>query len=182
MKVQPFTATLKNGRFVTIREAEEADAITLLATKKAYFAESDYLLTTPEEYTSTVEDNRLWIKSFSAPNDLLLVAVHEDQIVGNVDIAAGQFQRISHTALCAMAFLKSWRNLGLGNILIQTAVDWARGNENLERLWLEVYSTNLAAIHLYKKNGFTEEGRQNDFFKTSENNYADNILMTLSVK
>jgi RimJ/RimL family protein N-acetyltransferase len=182
MKVQPFTSTLKNGKYITIREAEEADAVALLATKKAYFAESDYLLTTPEEFTATVEENRLWIRSFAGPNDLLLLAIHEDQIIGNIDVAAGQFSRISHTALVAMALLKNWRNLGLGNLLLETAIDWAKQNEKLERLWLKVNSANHAALKLYQKNGFTEEGRQKGFFKISENNYADNILMMLSVK
>lgn len=149
MKVQPFTATLKNGRYVTIREAEETDAFSLLATKKAYFAESDYLLTTAEEFKTTAEENRQWIKSFAGPHDLLLLALHEDQIVGNIDVAGGQFNRISHTALAAMALLKNWRNLGLGNLLMETAIDWAKRNEKLELLWLEVYSTNQAGIKLY---------------------------------
>jgi RimJ/RimL family protein N-acetyltransferase len=80
-----------------------------------------------------------------------------------------------------MGMLLEWRNQGLGTVLMQTAIDWAKTNPLLENLQLEVYAENLAGIKLYEKMGFKQCGIIPNLFKEN-GHYCDSIMMTLSVK
>lgn len=174
---------LKDGRTVLIREGAPGDAASLLATIKTYLRDSEYLPLEPEEFQLSEEDERAWIESFGVRNNsLLLVAVHEGQLVGNIDLTGGNRRATRHTAVIGMGLLKEWRGSGLGTELLRSAVNWARSNPALEKLWLQVFAGNQPGIALYRKAGFVECGIQKDFFKRGDNRYADNITMMLDVK
>ena len=55
---------------------------------------------------------------------------------------------------------------------------WVYQQRGIEKLNLEVFSTNTGAIELYRKLGFREEGRKIRQFKIFDE-YADDVLMTL---
>jgi putative acetyltransferase len=59
----------------------------------------------------------------------------------------------------AMAVAREWRGRGVGSALMAAAIDWARG-QGLHKLSLSVWPHNAAAIALYRKYGFVEEGRR----------------------
>ena len=54
---------------------------------------------------------------------------------------------------------RDWRGRGVGSALVQAAISRARG-QGLHKLCLEVFAHNTAAIALYRKSGFAEEGRR----------------------
>ena len=58
-----------------------------------------------------------------------------------------------------MAVARPWRGRGVGSALLATAIEKAHG-EGLHKLSLEVFPHNDAAIALYRKFGFVEEGRR----------------------
>jgi ribosomal protein S18 acetylase RimI-like enzyme len=62
-------------------------------------------------------------------------------------------------------------------LLLTALLEWAERNPLIEKVSLGVFSTNYRAISLYKSMGFIEEGRKIKEFKTSENEYIDDILM-----
>lgn len=174
---------LKDGRTVLIREGHPDDAASLLATIKTYLADSDYIPLEPDEFRLSEEDERAWIESFSArDNSLLLVAVHEEELIGNIDLTGSPRRATRHTGVIGMGLLKEWQGSGLGTELLRCVVNWARKNPVLEKLWLQVYADNKAGVTIYHKAGFVECGVQKDFFKTGDNHYADNITMMLDVK
>lgn len=174
--------TLKNGVKIGLRTAVPDDAASLIQTIRSYAADSDYLLLTPEEFQPAVEQERAWIRSFQTSNNsLLLLAFNGDDLIGNIDLTGSPRQKLSHTAVVGMGMLREWRGLGLGTALLQEAIAWARHNPHLELLWLQVYHNNEAGLALYRKCGFTEQGRQPAFIKLSDGRYADNVLMGLSV-
>jgi RimJ/RimL family protein N-acetyltransferase len=184
--MKKFTAlyrTLKDGRTVLIREGQPADAAALLATIKTYLHDSDCIPLRPEEFSLGEEEERAWIQSLQArDNSLLLVAVGDGQVVGNIDLTGSPRQATRHTGVIGMGLLKEWRGSGLGTELLRSVVQWARTNPALEKLWLQVYATNLAGRTLYHKAGFEECGVQKDFFKREDGLYADNVTMMLDVK
>jgi RimJ/RimL family protein N-acetyltransferase len=51
-----------------------------------------------------------------------------------------------------------WRGRGVGTALVAAAIAWARAR-GLHKLALSVFPHNHAAIALYRKSGFVEEGR-----------------------
>lgn len=61
------------------------------------------------------------------------------------------------------------------------AIRWATDNRIIKKLNLAVLENNVAAIQLYKKNGFEVEGRlKKDFFIDEQ--YYDAILMGMIVE
>lgn len=181
-KMNPKEVTLKNGKTVLIRQAEVADAQHLLDCVKKYIPQSEYIPKLEQEIIITVEQEREWINSFLIHNNsLLLVAEYDNQVIGNIDLTGNRRKVMEHTAVIGMGMLKEWRNSGLGTALLDTAIEWARQNPVLELIWLQVYTSNKAALHLYRKMGFEENGIMKSFFKHN-NDYFDNLTMTMIVK
>ena len=71
-----------------------------------------------------------------------------------------------------------WRGRGVGSALLAAAIDKARG-EGLHKLWLEVFPHNHAAIALYCKFGFVEEGRREKHYRRASGELWDSIVMGL---
>ena len=72
----------------------------------------------------------------------------------------------------------AWRGRGVGSALVQAAIDWARG-EGLHKLCLEVFPTNTAAIALYRKCGFVEEGLRPKQYRRASGELWDALAMGL---
>lgn len=180
-KFAPLHITLKNGEVVSIRQAETQDAERLLDCVKTYVPQSDYIPKLGQEIQITVQQEADWIHSFIAnDNSLLLVAEHENRIIGNIDLTGSRRKAMEHTAVIGMGMLKEWRNAGLGTALLSSAVEWARQNPILELVWLQVYTANAAGLGLYRKMGFIENGVIQNFFK-HEGSYFDNLTMVKDV-
>jgi RimJ/RimL family protein N-acetyltransferase len=71
---------------------------------------------------------------------------------------------------------RDWRGRGAGSALVQAAVDWARG-QGLHKLCLEVFPHNAAAIALYRKSGFSQEGRRVRQYRRASGELWDAIVM-----
>lgn len=67
---------------------------------------------------------------------------------------------------------KVWQGKGIGNILMQDMTEIAK-KIPLSALTLEVNDSNIKAIKLYEKFGFTIEGRRKKFY----NNTDDALIM-----
>lgn len=176
MKIQ-----LKNGKRVTIREAQTSDAYQLLEAIKTYIPQSEFIPKLEREITLTLEQEEDWIDSFiRSDNSLLLVAEFEGRIIGNIDLTGSRRQVMQHTAVIGMGMIESWRGIGLGTALMEQIIDWAKENPLLELIWLQAYTANSSAIQLYKKMGFVENGILPQFFKNGDV-YYDNLTMSLKV-
>lgn len=182
MKFPPKSYPLRSGEEIVLRSAELEDAENLIAAVKGYFQTTKYFLLTTDEFDPTPESEREWINGFiENPDSLLLLAIYKGSIIGNIDLTASPRKKLQHTALIGMGISEEWRNKGLGTVLMKEAIDCATEKSKLEILWLQVFETNAAARSLYRNLGFTEEGRQHNFFKNADGSYTDNILMARPV-
>ena len=182
MKFNSSEVILKNKEKVIIDLCREEDAEELIMTVKTYLADSEYTLTGPEEFNPSVEQERIWIRSFlENDNSLLLTARQGGRIIGNIDITGRKNKITMHTAVIGMGLLKEWRNAGLGTALLNKGIEWAKQNPQLEILWLQVFAQNTPAVRIYEKAGFEVNGIQKRFFKSKENIYFDNVIMSLNV-
>ena len=86
-----------------------------------------------------------------------IVAVLAGQIVGHAELTRHPGRR-SHAGSVAVAVHDAWHGHGIGRTLMQALLDTADRWLGLRRLELEVFADNLAAIALYRKLGFVEEG------------------------
>lgn len=183
MKFEPTTLFLKNGDPILIREARTQDAEEIIEVVKEYVEESDFIPYIKGEFNPTIEEEINWIQSLNnQPNSLLLFAICDNKIVGNISLNGSQRQMMKHTACIGIGVLKEWRHLGIGSVLFECAIRWAKANPVIERLWLETYSNNEIGLSTYRKFGFEEEGRQTKHIKIAESNYIDNIIMSLNIK
>src|SRR6185295_15733349 len=66
--------------------------------------------------------------------------------------------RRRHVGDVGMAVRDDRQRRGVGTALMHAAIELADGWLNYQRLELTVYTDNLAALHLYRRFGFTIEG------------------------
>lgn len=173
---------LKTGEKVLIREGNVADSKALLETVREYVLTSRYLIIAPEELEQTVADEAKWIRELRLnPNSLLLLALHNGEVIGNLDLTGSEEEFEDQSGLITMGMLQEYQNKGLGSILLREAVAWARQNHKLQVLCLQVERANKSAVRLYQKAGFKIEGKQPDVAPEDQVDYGESIIMTLNL-
>ncbi|WP_341502444.1 GNAT family N-acetyltransferase [Gallaecimonas sp. GXIMD4217] len=105
-----------------------------------------------------------------------LVAESDGQILGQLSLMANARLRRRHVGDLGMAVCERARGQGVGSALLAAAVELADNWLNLRRLELEVYADNEAAIALYRRHGFEQEGLARDY-AFREGRYVDALLM-----
>jgi len=142
---------------ITIRPAEASDAASLVALAAAIGQEpGDWLLTT--EAWRPVADERRYLKAVRRHADAaVFVALDGDRIVGRLSLARDPHPASSHVADVGMMVAASHRRRGIGRMLLEAAVAWARGAA-VSKLELHVFPWNEPAIRLYERFGFEREG------------------------
>ncbi|MGC9167024.1 MAG: GNAT family N-acetyltransferase [Thermoplasmata archaeon] len=159
----------RNGKRVIIRNAEEDDIEGIVDVFESVMAEEIYLL---GEHFYAIDFISSKIKSL---NDLILVAEHENRVIGVLTLIREPFLKNRHVAVLGIAIKSGFRHEGIGSALMEESIKWAK-EQNIEKITLEVFSTNTNAIELYKKFGFEIEGIRKKQFKIL-GNYVDDVLM-----
>jgi RimJ/RimL family protein N-acetyltransferase len=106
--------------------------------------------------------------------DGAFVAVAGDEIVGLLHVEATGFG----FGELGMLVARDWRGRGVGSALVERAIGWAR-ERGLHKLSLSVFAHNEAAIALYRKFGFVEEGRRVKHFRRANGELWDSFEMGL---
>jgi RimJ/RimL family protein N-acetyltransferase len=106
--------------------------------------------------------------------DATIVAVGNGEVIGSIHVAdtGHGFGEIG------MAILREWRGRGVGSALMAAAIEWAR-ERGLHKLSLGVFAHNAAALALYRKFGFVEEGRRVKHYRRQSGELWDSIEMGL---
>ena len=105
------------------------------------------------------------------------VAVDGGKVVGWCDVSLSDKPVFRHSGGLGIGVVVEYRGRGIGKRLMDAAL--ARAKEiGLERVELEVYASNNAAIHLYERCGFVREGRKRRASKV-DGVYQDNIVMAV---
>lgn len=167
---------------IIVREVLEDDAAKIIEHCRIAFSESRNLLTSPEEYTITLEEEIRWIEENKANNNLILVAEQEQNIVGMLNARRGSRKRVQHICHFGISIQEAHCNNGLGGRMIQMLLDWAKQDAQIEKVSLEVFSHNERGIHLYKKLGFVIEGKKEKHAKFEDGTYTDEYVMGQFVK
>lgn len=77
-----------------------------------------------------------------------------------------------------MMVLAEWRGKGIGTGLLEACIEWARSS-GTHKITLEVWPHNEAAIGLYRKFGFVQEGYQTKHYRRRNGELWDSITMGL---
>ena len=97
------------------------------------------------------------LSSYNTDHEALFVATLDNQVVGWCDIRRNLSPGFMHCGYLGMGVHPNHRRRGVGSALLDTAIKGAL-SMGLERIELHVFSSNSAAINLYKKHGFAIEG------------------------
>lgn len=149
-----------------IRPARDEDRLPLAVLFAAVAEERNGIATEPP-----VDVNA---RAASWTLDGTLVAVAGNDIVGSL--------HVEHTPFgfgeIGMLVARDWRGRGVGSALVAAAIEWAR-ERGLHKLSLSVFVHNTAAIALYHKFGFVEEGRRVRHFRRANGELWDGLEMGL---
>lgn len=105
------------------------------------------------------------------PNSCYIVAKQGDEVIG----FGGIWKAIDEIHITNLVTRIDKRSLGIGNLLLKQLIQMAK-IKNVTSVTLEVNIHNLAAIHLYEKNGFVKLGVRKNYYS----NHESAIIMTLT--
>ena len=151
---------------VDVRPAEEGDRRPLALLFAAVAEERDGIAAEPP----------IDIEKRAAGWDLdrTLVTVTGSEAVGLLFVIESSFG----FGEIGMMVATEWRGRGVGTALVAAAIEWAQAR-GLHKLTLSVFPHNEAAIALYRKFGFVEEGRLAKHIRRDSGELWDLIEMGL---
>jgi ribosomal protein S18 acetylase RimI-like enzyme len=164
-----------------IRPARIEDAHALAQAERAIAATPGFLVPLPAELT----DERFAQKIAAlraADNGHYLVAEVAGQIVGHGMLDPLPLAAVRHVVHLTLAVHPGWQGKGVGRELLGSLIAWARSAAAVEKIELNVRSSNEPARALYRKLGFTEIGRWRRRVKIGPGQYLDDVAMELFVK
>jgi diaminopimelate decarboxylase len=141
---------------ITVRPAAPRDARPFLEFWSAIVAEGRSVRSETVRHSARVYRARF--RRSWTDREAQVLAVEGERIVGHLYVQREDHPVTRHVATLGIAVAASHRGRGVGGVLMSEAVRWARG-VGVEKILLSVYPHNTAAIALYRKFGFVEEGR-----------------------
>ena len=121
--------------------------------------ESPFLSFSSDEVNWSVEREKEIIDEHnSTDNQLLIVGLINQQIVAVSNVHSTYKRRGRHMGELGISIAKAHWSKGIATAIMNYILRWAQQNEIIEKLTLEVLDSNVKAIALYEKLGFTKEG------------------------
>lgn len=153
------TICLRNGKEVIIREALQKDAQSMIDFYNVVGGETDFLSFGKNEFSMSLHDYEKFIESTGADNSsIILLATMDDEIISIASITSSPKARTKHVGTLGIVIAEEHCGFGLGRILMDELIEWAKLNGTTKRIHLVTREDNAKAIELYKKVGFKEEG------------------------
>ena len=172
----------KNGKELYLRNGKASDGAAVLESFLQAHAETDYLLSYPDENQMDAEQESLFLaRKAESPNEIEVIALMEGKIVGTAGIdAVGAFYKLRHRAEFGVNILKEYWGLGVGRALMEACIQCAR-EAGYAQLELSVVAENTRAIALYQKAGFVEFGRNPRGFRSRTAGFQEIVFMRLEL-
>ena len=140
-----------------IRKIQMEDANNYLDMLLNLDNETKFMMFEPGERPTDINIIKNIIEKSINGDNLILIAIDEENIVGFLSAQKGEYKRIKHTGYIVVGIREKYRGNGIGSKLFSELDIWAIEN-NITRLELSVICSNTIAKHLYEKNGFKVEG------------------------
>jgi RimJ/RimL family protein N-acetyltransferase len=156
-----------------VRRARPDDVDGSLDLLEAIAEERRFILTEPPVDRELRRQRRLEMLQSGETHQF--VADANGEIVGELSAVR---RGTTGPATIGMGVAAAWRGKGVGTALMHACIDWAR-DAGVHKLSLEVFPWNEAAIGLYRKFGFVEEGRLRQHYRRQNGELWDVIVMGL---
>ena len=176
------TIILKDGRTCVLRNGTETDGQAAADAFDLTHAQTDYLLSYPDENSFTAEQEAQFLqKKKESPDEIELLAEVDGKIVGLAGIEhVGTKYKVRRRATFGISVDKNYWGLGIGRALMQACIECAK-KAGYVQLELDAVAENERAIALYKSEGFTEYGRNPLGFCSRYSGWQPVVLMRLAL-
>lgn len=164
---------------IRVRAATAADAPALVALAEQIGREEGRWILATETWRS-VSDERRYLRSVERhPDAAVLVAEDGGRIAARLSLSRDPHPASRHVADLGLMVAEEYRRQGIGKMLLDAAVSWAR-RSGIDKLELHVFPWNEPALALYESFGFEREGyRKRHYARAGE--YVDAILMAYAI-
>ena len=176
------TITLKDGRTCVLRNGTAEDGQALLDIFNLTHAQTDYLLTYPEESTQTAQQEADYLaQKAQSADEIEILAEMDGTIIGSAGIdCVARKEKIRYRAEFGISVDRAYWGLGVGRALTKACIECARAAGYVQ-LELEAVAENKAALALYKSVGFVEYGRNPKGFRSRKTRWQELVLMRLEL-
>ena len=176
------TVTLNNGKTARLRNGVAADGAAVFENFNLTHAETDYLLSYPEENSFDPEQEARFLEEKTqSPDEIEIVALVDGTVAGTAGIeAVGKKVKVRHRAEFGISVLREYWGLGLGRALTKACIDCARA-AGYAQLELNAVAENQRALALYRDMGFVEYGRNPKGFRSRTAGYQELVYMRLEL-
>lgn len=173
---------LKDGRPCCLRNGTRQDGQAALENFNLTHAETDYLLTYPEENSLSVDQESSYLQEKTeSENEVEILAIVDGKVAGTAGIEAiGNKFKLRHRAEFGISVAKEFWGLGIGQALTRACIECAE-KAGYKQMELNVVAENVPAIRLYEKVGFEEFGRNPKGFYSKTGRYQTLVHMRLEL-
>ncbi len=154
-----------------IRRARLADLDDALALYESVAGEGRYIgAELPLDREARLTS---WSSGFiENPQGAMFVADAARRLVGMATVSGTQVAELG------MSVARDWRGQGVGTSLLRACIDWAKGS-GAHKMTLQVWPHNDAAIALYRKFSFEQEGYFRRHWRRRNGELWDVVVMGL---
>ncbi|MEG2144418.1 MAG: GNAT family protein [Oscillospiraceae bacterium] len=169
----------KNGNKFIIRPALSQEADAIVEFYNFVGGETDYLSFGLNEYPHSPEEKRKEIAALEGDSmSCMLLALIDEEIAGIITIETGGKRKFKTKAELGIGIKLKYCNEGLGFVMMEEAVNFAKANKITKKICLVTRSDNSRAIALYEKIGFKPEALlKNESFEN--NRFYDSLVMAM---
>lgn len=173
---------LKDGRICILRNCTAKDAKDVLEVFDLTHAQTDWLLTYPEESSFTIEQEAQFLQGRTDSSDEIEILADVDgRVIGTAGISCvGRKEKLKHRAEFGISIDKAFWGMGVGHALTKACIKCAK-DAGYSQLELDVTAENERAAALYKSEGFVEFGRNPRGFRTREGKWQELVMMRLEL-
>lgn len=176
------TIALKDGRECVLRSGAERDGEAALLSFTRTHAQTDWLLSYPDELSLTAAQEGQFLKRKAEdPGEVELLAEVDGEVVGMAGIERiGAQEKLRHRAGFGVSVDRAYWGLGIGRALTEVCIECARA-AGYAQLELDVVAGNARAVELYRSLGFVEYGRNPRGFRSRLTGWQELVLMRLEL-
>jgi RimJ/RimL family protein N-acetyltransferase len=172
---------LKDNTIVDIMEASVEDAEELLELYELVKNETSFLIMDDSDADFNLEKEIEYLKKCNeSVTSKVFVAKIDGRIVGDCWLTGHMSDKTKHNVCLGVAVLKEYWHKGLGRLLIEHTINYARITTEIKNIYLEVRKDNEFAIKLYESLGFIKTGDMPDKIFI-DGKYIDEQIFVLKI-
>jgi ribosomal protein S18 acetylase RimI-like enzyme len=166
-----------DGLSVTIRPARQDDIGGIVGTIRQVAEDGSYI--EAENVAEQLDYEGSLLRQNELESRVFFVATVEEEVVGWVHLDVPEVEKLDHTAELTIGLIEEYRGHGIGRLLIERVLEWAR-KEGLTKVYNSFPATNETAIAFFEKFGAEVEAtREGHYLIDGER--VDEAMMALEL-